>query len=146
MAMKRALLVSILATVVLLAGHASAQAAWVALPGRPGVSYVYGSGWIDLDQQRDFMRGDTIRLTVGGSAHQVLVRFLPKDASADDAVGIDGTATVPTVHLLFPLVLTQDHPNTRQISVHGSPNPWGKFDLGTDNGSASLLAVELLLH
>ncbi len=123
-------------------GHTSAQAPR-ALPGRLGVSYLDGSGWLDLNKPRDLRNGDRIRLKVGGSADQVVVRFLSQGESPDDPVGIDGTAVVPGDRIIN-YTLTQDHPSTVRISVHGSHNPWGEFDLGEANGPASLLSVTLL--
>ena len=36
------------------------------------------------------------------------------------------------------IVLLADYDNVIQISVHGGPNPWGRFSLGGGNGPATL--------
>jgi hypothetical protein len=111
------------------------------LKGKTGFSSQWGSGWIDLGSITSFKRGERIKLIIGGTAKNIIVRLLPKGEKTDDPVGIEaGIVKVPD-NRIVQITLTQDHPNIRQISVHGGPNPWGMYPLG-DNGPATIVSVE----
>jgi hypothetical protein len=125
--------------------YSEARAHFEPLPGRIGSSESSAAGWLDLLGVTDFSRGDQLRLTVGGVANQVLIRFLPENADPSDAVGIEGGAIdVPPGRVVY-LALGQDHPRTVQISCHGMERPWRLFWLGAGNGVAALRQVEIMI-
>src|SRR6267154_1246526 len=109
------------------------------LSGEVGASSRWGSGWIDL--AAELRRGERLRVQVGGSATKVLIRVLRSGELPDDPVGIVGEFAVPA-NRIAEVVLKEDLKSVKQISVHGGPNPWGKFPLGSLNGPATLLGVE----
>src|SRR5271165_3432372 len=110
------------------------------LQGNVGVSPQWKSGWLDLDPPVDFRSGDIIRLKIGGTAERIIVRFLTVGESPGDPVGIEGGALpVQGADRTVDLTLKGDHPQTKQISVHGGSNPWGLYPLGENNGPATIL-------
>jgi len=116
------------------------------LAGETGVSSRWGSGWLDLATITDFLKGDKLRLKIGGTAAKILVRLRPKGVSPESPQGIiDGVITVPKNRIVEILLMT-DQKGIVQISVHGGPNPWGLYPLGASNGPATLEAVELVPH
>lgn len=107
-----------------------------------GSSAEWGSAWMNLAPAVDFKTGDKLRVTIGGTAKKVVVRLLPKGQSPDTSVGVVGRP-VDVSHTKFVVVsLPEDRKQIVQISVHGGPNPWNEFDLGADNGPATIKAVE----
>jgi hypothetical protein len=115
--------------------------AWKRIPGTPGVDARYGSGYIDLDRVTTFVQGEKLRLRIGGSAKHVVVRLLPAGSSPSEPVGIINTFSVPADRLIV-LTLESQHPQVRQISIHGGPKPWDIYDLGGGNGPATLLSAD----
>jgi hypothetical protein len=115
----------------------TAQSAWKPIEGTPGSDSRYGSGFIDLTPVVDFMHGEKLKLQIGGSAKKVVLRMLPAGANPNEPVGIVGTFAVPSGGVLI-VTLDAEHPHTKQISVHGGPNPWGMYPLGGSNGAATL--------
>lgn len=114
------------------------------LSGDTGVSSRWGSGWIDLDRPIDFKRGHKLRLKLGGTAINIKVRLLPKGHSPDTTAGmLPGIMTVPDARIV-EIDIQGDRPQVIQISVHGGPNPWGKYPLGGDNGPAILERAEII--
>lgn len=114
------------------------------LAGEIGSSARWGSGWLDLATVRDFVAGDVLRLRIGGTARKILVRLLPEGEFPDSSVGIiGGVVTVPE-NRIVEVVLDNDRKNIIQISVHGGPNPWGRFPLGGGNGPATLESATLV--
>jgi len=112
------------------------------LAGAPGSSSQWGSGWLDLAPAVDFAKGEHLKLFVGGSADKILVRLLPKGASPDTSTGIiPGVVNVPKSRIVV-VILPEDRKQVVQISVHGGPNPWGKFPLGGGNGPATIESAE----
>jgi hypothetical protein len=108
---------------------------------RLGSSSQFGSGWCDLEAPTTFAAGTCLKLQVGGSARQVVVRLLARGQDPNEAVGVVGGAqSVPATRLLV-LKLPRTFPNTIQLSVHGNSSAW-QFSLGTQNGPADLLGVE----
>ncbi len=117
----------------------------IPLLGEIGSSPHWGSGWIDLEAPTDFLKGDRIRIKVGGSASKILVRLLPKGRSPDTSTGlIGGTITVPEDRIV-EVILKYDRKGIIQISVHGGPNPWNK-PLGGGNGPATIEEEPLLMR
>lgn len=102
---------------------------WQRIPGTPGVDGRYGSGYLDLATLVTFVQGERLRLRIGGTAQKVVVRLLPAGSSPSEAVGIIDTFAVPIDRVLV-LTLDTQHPQVRQISVHGGPKPWDIYDLG----------------
>jgi uncharacterized protein YpmB len=112
------------------------------LKGETGSSWKWGSGWLDLARMMDFKKGDKLELQIGGTASKIIVRLLAKGVSSDSPSGIVGGALeVPSTRAV-ELELDSDYNNIVQISVHGHSNPWGLYDLGAQNGPATLLKVD----
>ena len=114
------------------------------LVGETGSSSRWGSGWLDLATTTDFARGERLRLRIGGTASKILVRLLTKGKPPDSSVGIVGGAITVPKDRIAEVLLDTDRKDIIQISVHGGPNPWGRFPLGGSNGPATLEAVELI--
>lgn len=111
------------------------------LQGRIGSAPQWGSGWIDLDEQIDLERGERLRLTIGGSARRILIRYLPEGVDPNSPRGIDGGARAVPNNGVVELTLEEGHNNVVQISVHGGPAPWN-IPLGGGNGPATLVRAE----
>ncbi len=114
------------------------------ISGAIGSSAQWSAGWIEIDAPTDFRRGETLRLTVGGSrsTRKVVVRLLGRFDDPNSPNGVDGgVLDVPASGTIL-LTLQRDHPATRQISVHGGVSPWGLYRLGGGNGPATLLSVD----
>jgi hypothetical protein len=118
-----------------------AKMTWQRIPGTPGVDGRYGSGYLDLATPVTFVQGERLRLRIGGTAKKVVVRLLPTGSSPSEAVGIIDTFDIPPDRALV-LTLDSQHPQIRQISVHGGPKPWDIYDLGGGNGPATLLSAD----
>ena len=114
------------------------------LAGECGSSPRWGSGWLDLATITDFAAGDLLRLRIGGTANKILVRLLPEGKFPDSSVGILGDPVTVPENQIVEVVLNKDRKGVIQISVHGGPNPWGKFPLGGGNGPATIEAAELV--
>ena len=114
------------------------------LSGEFGSSSRWGSGWLDLATVTDFAAGDILRLRIGGTAKKILVRLLAEGKFPDSSVGIVGGAVTVPENRIVKVVLDNDRKGIIQISVHGGPNPWGRFPLGGGNGPATLEAAELI--
>lgn len=125
-----------LITVIRLAPSAAVAADTLA--GAIDSSPKWGSGWIDFAPPVDFMEGDHLKLFIGGSPDKIVVRLLPKSAAPDISAGVVGGATDVPKSRILEIVLPQDRKQVVQLSVHGGPNPWGKFPLGGGNGPATL--------
>jgi len=123
-----------------LAPSASGES-WQRIPGKLGSSASYNSGWLDLEAPTNFAKGEKLRILLGGTASKVVVRLLPAQAAADDQSGILGEYKIEKSRVLV-ITLGEDHEKTKQISVHGGPNPWGVWDLGGGNGAATIKTVE----
>jgi hypothetical protein len=133
----------LLRLVIVLASLTATAHAASTLPGTVGASPQYASGWIDFPQPIDFAKGDRLRLVIGGSATKILLRMLSKGQSRDSSEGLlGGVIDVPKTRVV-ELTLGENRAQVVQISVHGGPNPWGKFPL-PGNGPATLQAVERL--
>jgi hypothetical protein len=113
------------------------------LEGKPGISPA-GSGWFDLKQSITFSRGETLRLTVGGTAKKVVVRLLPSGADPNQPIGVVGGLRDVPADRMLEVKLSVDHQNIKQVSVHGGSEPlWeGHFHPPSNNGPATLAAVE----
>lgn len=115
----------------------------IPLLGEIGSSPRWGSGWLDLEAPTDFLKGDRVRIKVGGSASKILVRLLSKGRSPDTSAGrIGGTITVPEDRIV-EVTLKYDRKEIIQVSVHGGPNPWN-IPLGGGNGPATIEEGELI--
>ena len=113
-----------------------------ALAGATGSSSQWGSGWLDLAPPVDFAKGEHLKLFIGGSADRIIIRLLPRGASPDTSAGIiAGVVNVPKSRIV-EITLRENRKQIVQISVHGGPNPWGKFPLGGGNGPATIESAE----
>lgn len=122
--------------------QAPASTSLQSLQGSIGSSTRWGSGWIDLDVVTSFKRGEKLQIRVGGTAHSILVRFLPEGSNPNDPVGIDGGIIKVPENRIVQVTLEEDHDNIEQISVHGGPNPWDLYPMGDDNGPATIQKVQ----
>lgn len=122
----------------------SAESKSVTLNGQIGSSSKWGSGWLNLTPATDFAKGDLFQLKIGGTSNKILVRLLAKGQSSDSSVGIIGDAITVPKNRIVKIKLDSAQKGIIQISVHGGPNPWGKFPLGGANGPATLEAVKLI--
>lgn len=116
------------------------------LTGDIGSSSRWGSGWLDLATPLHLRTGDRLRLRIGGGASKVLVRLLPRGTSPDSSVGIIGGPIEVPEDKTVEVLLDTERQEIVQISVHGGPNPWGRFPLGAGNGPATIEAAELIRH
>jgi len=114
------------------------------LSGKTDASSRWGSGWLDLETPTDFEKGDVLRLSIGGKAQKVLVRLLPQGRPPDSSTGILRRAIPVPNNRVVEVTISSDRKDIIQISVHGGSNPWGKFSLGPDNGSATIESAELI--
>jgi len=114
------------------------------LAGETGSSSRWGSGWLDLTTSRDFVKGDRLRLQIGGTAEKVIVRLLSRGMSPESSAGIVGGAIAVPENRIVEVALDTDRKGIIQISVHGGPNPWGKFPLGGNNGPATIETAGLI--
>lgn len=112
--------------------------------GETGASSRWGSGWLDLSTITDFSAGDILKLNIGGTADKILVRLLAKGRSPDSSSGIIGGAITVPENRVVEIKLPTNRKGIIQISVHGGPNPWGKFPLGASNGPATIEAAHLI--
>jgi len=118
--------------------------ATVELQGKTFSSSQWGSGWLELDTPVDFATGDRLRLFVGGTARNVLVRLLPEGEFPDSPSGVlDRPVEVGPTRIL-EVALPSAHARIVQVSVHGGVNPWGRFPLGAGNGPATLERAQLI--
>jgi hypothetical protein len=108
------------------------------LQGQIGASPKWGSGWLDLAKTRDFSEGDRLRIQVGGAAKKVLVRVLRKGAEANTSEGVMGGIIEVPADRVIEVPIAATCKDVIQVSVHGGPRPWDQYDLGADNGAATL--------
>lgn len=108
-----------------------------------GKSKKHGSGWITFNHPKDLKAGSKLELFIGGSAEKVIVRLLPEGKSPDFPVGVLPEIFVVPDNRLLSVVLKENHAAVTHVSVHGGPNPWGKFPLGENNGPATLERISV---
>jgi hypothetical protein len=117
----------------------------IRLQGTPGSNQQWGSGWLNLNPPMNFHTGDKLRLSIGGArVKRVIVRLLGATENAETSAG-----AIPepkeVKQGVVEVVLTEDYPQIKQISVHGGTDLWnGAFNLGSDNGPATLNKVVLI--
>ncbi len=119
---------------------AAARAAdWVELTGE--ISSDSGAGWqsarLDLSPQEDFATGDQFQIKLGGDATVVLVRLLPKHASAGKKVGVVGGKREVPEDRVIRFQLEGARRQVKQISVHAGKKAWDE-ELGPDNGTVTI--------
>jgi hypothetical protein len=114
------------------------------LAGATGSSSQWGAGWLDLAPPVDFAKGDRLKLFIGGSATKVVVRLLPRGAPPDTSVGIIADVIDVPRSRIVEITIPEYRKQVVQISVHGGPNPWGRFPLGGGNGPATIESAERL--
>lgn len=99
------------------------------------------SSWIDLRSNMHFHKGEELIITVQGDADRVLVRLLPHYSHPSSSVGIEGSIREVPENGRITVILSRDHPDIKQISVHAGKEAWGRL-LGEENGGITLIAVE----
>jgi len=136
--------VCVIATMLCSLVPASALRAQTLVSCQPEASSQWKSGWCDFSTPVTFKKGERLRLAIGGSAKNIIVRLLPKGADATTPIGVIPTPfTIPKSRFL-ELTVPHDAPAIVSISVHGGPSPWGQYDLGAHNGPATVTGVERL--
>ena len=90
-----------------------------------------------------FQKGDKLRLQIGGTAKKILVRLLARGISPDTPSGIVGGSLNVPANRIVEIKLDSDYKNIIQISVHGHSRPWNLYNLGAQNGPATLLKCEV---
>jgi len=135
-------IVSKIIVILALAGLCAFDVSAEQLQGTPGNSEYWGSGWFDLQAPINFEKGERLRIVVGGTATKVLVRFLSKGADPNGSSGIDGGPRQVPADRVLEVTIDTAYKNITQISVHGGPNPWGRFPLGQDNGPATINSID----
>ena len=133
--------VVITGALLFLGSATSSLAAQRSLVGNLGSSGQWHCGWMDLSPPADFSRGDTLRLQIGGDAQRIVVRLLPKGSKPDSDAGIVERSVAVPANRIVDVVLKDARKKIIQISVHGGPKPWDKYDLGKGNGDATLESV-----
>lgn len=128
----------------LLADAARAPIAARLLSGEKRFSTKWGSGWLDLDSPRDFKAGEKLRLSIGGIASNIKIRFLPKGQSSGSTAGMLKDVFAVPKSRIIEVEFSKDRSQIVHISVHGGPKPWGKYPLGTYNGPATLDSAEII--
>jgi hypothetical protein len=101
------------------------------------------SSWIDLTKETNFRRGEKLKMTLRGSAENVVVRLLPSGAHPSSSDGIIGDVKKMPRDGVLQIQLPEEHLNVVQISVHGGPKAWD-ISLGSKNGPVTLVGVERL--
>lgn len=109
-----------------------------------GSSQEWGSGWLDLEDSRDFAPGETLRLQIRGKASTVLVRLLRQGGDPNSLEGVIGEPVQLDDRGPVSIELQESFDDVVQISVHGGPNPWG-IQLGADNGPATIISAEVCM-
>lgn len=99
------------------------------------------SSWIDLSPNKSFNKSVVLYITVQGNAENVLVRLLPASAAPGSSAGIEGAVRKVPKSGIIKVVLSRNHPNIKQISVHAGREAWGT-PLGGNNGAITLISVE----
>jgi len=135
----------VLMSILTLSNAYASDAARMEIKGVAGFSRQWGSGWIDLASVRDFEKGETLELKIGGTAKTVVVRLLEKGKSPDSRDGILGAPAPVPKSRVIRVPVKSTYRNIIQISVHGGPNPWGAYPLGTSNGPATLESAAIIL-
>ena len=114
------------------------------LQGNIGNSPQWGSSWMDFGQATDFKAGQSLKITLADDrAKTVLVRLLPSGQSPDEPIGIVENKGFPVSNRVVTVLLDQDYPSIKQISVHGGELAWN-FRLGAGNGPARILTIDIL--
>ena len=99
------------------------------------------SSWLDLHSPTSFRSGEKLRLSVSGTAENIVVRLLPNGAPPSGSAGIEGGRRTMPVDGILEIELSRSHPDVVQISVHGGRSAWD-YALGANNGSVNLVSVE----
>jgi hypothetical protein len=131
----------LLSLAAVLGGPLVGRAVGEVLVGVTESSAKWGVGWIELNKDTDFKKGEKLRLKVGGTATKILVRLLSDLSQDDDPVGIEGGVHDVPQDRVVEVVLSADYFGVKEISVHGNPEAWS-WSLGKDNGPATLESVE----
>jgi hypothetical protein len=118
---------------------------WQRIDGTPKAQKEFHSSYINVPDTTSFRTGERLRFNLNGTAKQVIVRLLPSDGSYDSPTGVIDKK-LPVVKTqdgnYVEVVLTEDRPNVKQLSVHGGPRPFDMWALGGDNGDPILTSVQ----
>ena len=139
--MKRTLAktVLILTTVLVLTTVASAEQLTGKIGSASGPDWQ--SSWIDLTKATNFARGENIKITLRGSAENIVIRLLPSGAHPSSSDGIVGDVRKMPKDGVLRIQVPEERRNVVQISVHGGQKAWN-INLGSKNGPVTLVGVE----
>lgn len=99
------------------------------------------SSWIDLTNMTNFRPGERLKITVQGTAENVVVRLLPQGVHPSSSQGIVGGVMKVPKDGVLEVQLKEERRNVVQISVHGSQKAWN-ISLGSGNGPVTLEGVD----
>jgi len=99
------------------------------------------SSWIDLSEATNFGQGDKLRITLRGSAENIVLRLLPSGAHPSSSDGIVGGVRQMPRNGVLEIQLSEERHDVVQISVHGGQKAWN-ISLGSQNGPVTLVGVE----
>lgn len=112
------------------------------IQGILGNSSTSCSSWLDINPPMEFKSGEKIKIRLIQKPTKVLIRFLPFSGDPNDYKQLEGGPIDFPKNEDLVIELQQNHPETKQISVHGGPKPWGIFDLGAGNGCPVIDRIE----
>lgn len=118
--------------------------AQTAVACQPGASPQWKSGWCDFGTPVSFNQGERLRLAVGGSAKQIIVRLLPRGTDSNTTIGVYPTLLNVPENRFVEFTVPNNTSDIVQISVHGGPNPFGQYPINPGNGPATISGVERL--
>lgn len=130
---------SIVAVVLVLTTGASAEQLTGKIGSASGPDWQ--SSWIDLTKAANFQRGEKLKITLRGSAENIVVRLLPSGAHPSSSDGIVGEVWKMPKDGILQVQLPEERRNVVQISVHGGQKAWD-ISLGSRNGPVTLVGVE----
>jgi hypothetical protein len=99
------------------------------------------SSYLNLRTPLTLQQDDTLVIRLGGTARRVKVRLLQNLGHANQPVGVlDSTFEVPASKIIV-VPVQYSVTSVRQISVHGGPNPFGRYPLMEGNGPAIIYSI-----
>lgn len=100
------------------------------------------SAYMDLDPVRDFKKGDRVVIRVEGSAEWVKVRLLPQNGNSSQPTGLVGTKMKVPAGGKLEIILREDRPRVKQISVHAGKEAWGEV-INPKGGEIKILRIDI---
>lgn len=132
------------AFVLTLALSVSMPAQGAPIGGPPGQSSGadWQSAYVNIDPPRDFHKGERLKIQVQGTAEWVRVRLLPEKAAYDSAAGLIANKMKVPPGGVLELVLKEDRPRVKQVSVHAGKLAWDEL-LNPNGGTVQIVSVDV---